>query len=182
MDLKLYHWNCNSLPPRKIELKKHLDKYQPDIVALQETFYKPNITHASFNSYVVERKDRPDGIVRAGGLSLLIHDDLSYITINFQPFQGGFLEIQGITIILKQTKLDIINIYRRPEETLRIREFMHYFRQIKNKYVICGDFNAHSAFWEPDNPEREETNGKNLIDILLRNDRMVLATPPGLPT
>ena len=96
-----------------------------------------------------------------------------------QEFEGGKLEIQGLTIISDNNKIDILNLYN-PNENISKDEFKYYFNQLNSSHIITGDFNGHHSLWD----DRQSANptGRNLADILPEFDNTSLLTPKNFPT
>ena len=63
--------------------------------------------------------------------------------------------------------MTIINLYN-PGKNLSKDEFLHYFKQCRNKFIICGDFNGHHHMWESN--KDSNITGNNLVDSVLDED------------
>ena len=120
-DLTIVQWNSRSLGRRISEFKIFLYTRKPDIVAIQETWYKSINKTPSFISYEHIRKDRINR--PAGGIMLLIRDHIQYKEKAITEYNGNkSLEVQVITVKMKNTTMDVVNIYN-PKTTLNEREF-----------------------------------------------------------
>ena len=56
-----------------------------------------------------------------------------------------------------------MNIYN-PNKSISVFDFNHYINQLANKFIIIGDYNAHSSLWESGN--RSNVTGRSIEDIL----------------
>lgn len=82
-------WNARGLcdPSKLIDLKNFLWEHKPHIVAIQETFWKPNFKPYCHN-YKVYRLDRPQQT--GGGVALLIQREVKSVQIDtpkLAPFE-----------------------------------------------------------------------------------------------
>lgn len=64
----ILQWNCRSLTSKKSDVTYLINKYNPAVLAFQETWLKPGFQFR-LSSYVCLREDRNDGY---GGVALLI--------------------------------------------------------------------------------------------------------------
>ena len=92
-NLVLVHWNCRSFP-NKLNFRKYITDTQPDIVALQETFYKEHTQKPSFPSYTPIHTHKTTG--RGGGLLLLVNNQLNFRVKQLTPYRIPNFEIQCI--------------------------------------------------------------------------------------
>lgn len=153
IDLKVVHLNAQSLADTSHNSEfKHIfasdDNYKVDIIAVSETFLKPNhpdtvVQISNFNVYRNDRKDR-----NCGGVAVFVKDSLKsrvlcYSTspypINIHTPEYIILEIE-----LRQMKILFACIYRPPKVGhMNLFEndlFTHLFNY---KYtIIAGDMNA----------------------------------------
>ena len=176
-NIRLIHWNCRSFS-NKINFKKYISDTQPDIVALQETRYRENSHKPTITSYSTLHKVRPNN-GNGGGLLLAISNSLNYRVKTLKPHPNPSIELHCIAVQLKNSEVDIVNVYA-PPNTFRKEEFMSYKKQLNKNYIICGDFNAHHETWDPGRPSNKE--GQELNEILDTDDNICIATPPGLIT
>ena len=176
--LRLVHWNCRSFS-NKINFKRYIVDTHPDIIALQETWFKDSSYKPNFQSYSTIHKVRPDN-QKGGGISFIICNTINYRLKTLKPYKNPVMEIQCITVQLKNSEVDIVNIYS-PPTTFVKKEFNHYKKQLKNKFIICGDLNAHHTTWDPEYPMINQA-GTELNQILNSDTNLCIATPPGLIT
>ena len=73
-------------------------------------------------------------------------------------------------------------MYIPPNTPLKEAELKYYIRQLSPNFIICGDLNGHHQRWEPGRDTRSNTTGNVIHSILEKNNNIILATPPNLPT
>ena len=113
-----------------------------------------------------------------GGTLILIRNDLHCMFKDLVLCDGGKLEVQCVTVFLNNYKIDLLNIYN-PNENIAYEEFTHYFSQLNQTYLICGDFNAHHDLWDDRSPSN--LSGRNLVNAAIEENCSLL-TPKNLPT
>ena len=182
IDLNLLQWNCRSLKKNLSEFKTMITNNNKiyDIIALQETWRKPKQDTPNFGPYDVIRDDRIDRA--GGGIMLLIRNTIQYLKKPLILYPQGKLQVHAISIKTDSGFLDVLNVYN-PRQILSKREFNHYLQQLRQQYIIVGDFNAHHSLWEPSKTRQPNQCGRVVSDILTEDtNRIALATPPGLHT
>ena len=128
----------------------------------------------NYTPYYVFRQNR-----QGGGLAILVRNDVSVKEKNLILFPTGNLEVQAVTIVGRDSCLDVLNVYN-PCFPIQEEEFSHYFSQMNNNCFIAGDFNAHNPLW--DSLNRCNTAGNNLAEALLKFPNICLLTPLNSPT
>ena len=82
---------------------------------------------------------------KGGGLGILIRRGVQFQDVPLTYYKDGILEAQAIRIFDKnKNPITILNIYKCPSLKLSLAEIKHYIQQLGNKFIITGDFNAHS--------------------------------------
>lgn len=128
-------------------------------------------------SFLPKHRQAPQ---RGGGLAFLVRSDLSFAPCPLVMHQGGHLEVDAVTLYLRDGRpIDILNLYN-PNEPVTSAEFTHYFSQLSRNKLILGDFNAHHPLWDPHHPSN--ICGGHLHTSLFRDLSLHLLTPPALPT
>jgi len=155
---KLFQLNCNSLRNKLPDVKCYIYSNKPEIVCFSETMYKNYEPKFGGYSCVWKHRDGP-----AGGLCILIRHDVSYKDVQFDLYPDGGLEIQIIEVGASNGNIKIANIYN-PHKNIYKPEFEHYLNILGDKFIMAGDFNAHSPIW--DIRERTNTTGRNIEEIL----------------
>ena len=164
LNFTIHQLNCNGLLSvnRAVELKLYMYSTKPDIMCLCETFIKSKSREQKFVGY-----HEPYSLYREyanrGGLSIIIKETINYKVINLQPFAGGHLECQAVTVQTEIGRVDILNLYN-PHKVVRKEEFLHYLRQLHSSCILLGDFNAHSSLWE--HGGRTDAAGRELEKLL----------------
>ena len=166
--------NCRSINTGLGELKMLIYSEKPDFVLLSETWLNNNTKFLPrFHNYRAEWKHRPTG--QGGGLGILVRRGLQYRNLDLTEYSGGVLEFQAIRIYEKSDKfIDVLGIYN-PNKNLTISEFRHYIAQLSSKYVIAGDFNAHSRLLDDQTRNHNQTG--RVIENILMNDQICINTP-----
>ena len=112
---------------------------------------------------------------------LYIKNDLKFKEKPMIP-NTSRIEVQCITIKLKNIDLDVLNVYIPPYNRFRKNYLLHYINQLSQNYIICRDFNAHSRIWEHQTNTITNSVGSAIKSILSENYHISLATPPNLIT
>lgn len=164
--LKIMHWNAEGVSNKKIELENILNQEQINVCCLQETHLNENIA-LKIRGYQCYRSDRKDR--RKGGILTLVKNNITASQI--EVYMEG-AEYQTLTLKTKNTDLHLINYYcpsDRPQalDTLPIKE----------KMIVCGDFNSHSQSWGYDHVDQR---GERLEEWQDEN-RFVLINKPSDP-
>ena len=158
--LKIMLLNCCSLIPKLGELKELIKLKQHDIYCFTETWLNKFIP--KFHNYSAEWRNREGQ--GGGGVGILIHRTLEYRNLPLIPFQNGHLEVIAIKIFINKNPVDILTLYN-PNKNVTVEEFKHYINQLADRYIIVGDFNAHSNILNS-STNRPNQTGKALEDIL----------------
>ena len=176
----IFVWNCRSLLTNIIEFKRFINQSNPHIICLCETWLKLS-DNLKFPEYNIFRKDR---FGKGGGVAIMVRRSLqSRNHNNFNYFDGGILETLVIQVQVNNTWADICSIYN-PCKNISEAEFLHYFENLSQNAIICGDFNAHHPIWSSNTNIRTRLNptGSALADVLLNSPHFTLLTPPETPT
>jgi ribonuclease HI len=170
MGTTIIQWNANSLNAHSAELKHYLSRVKilPDIICVQETFFKPD-SKFKIVGYSVEQKSRRTS--KGGGVATFIRDGIKY---NRQPSPDS-LEAVSIAIEIKQQRIIIINnIYISPNSDINIDDLQEILD--KPNSLTCGDLNAKNTLWgAPENDAR----GKIIGDLIETHDLTVLNSGGG---
>ena len=139
--LKFISMNINSIRGKQLELLAFLDFHQPHVVATQETKIESSIATSELFPetcpYSVYRKDRN---IHGGGVMLLVHKDISYMSITE----------------LFREQLDYIRTHHKGKKLPSVR--------------ILGDFNFKDIDWpdrlSKSGSTLSQSEGQILIDIM----------------
>ena len=116
----LVHWNCNSVNNKIDELKLFCVKYKPHIITLNKTDDKAQYI-LQIDKYVLIHKSRRVDKNGAGGVALLIREDLKFCSKNL--FDSLNLEICAINLTMNNKEISIISYYNPPQETFSEKIF-----------------------------------------------------------
>lgn len=126
---------------KKIQLQNLINKLNPDIISLNETYLKAK-NDLVIDGYNIIRADRQIKI--GGGAALCIK---SAITAKINPTSFSPLDkICRITIKTKNSELAIFTIYSPPKAAL-CNTFCDYATKKHKHFIIVGDFNAKNRLW-----------------------------------
>ena len=173
--LRVIQWNANGLKEDRLEeLRGHLSVYNPSVVCLCETHWKPHLS-PSFKSYNILRRDR---ITRGGGgVALLIHKSLRFSQTDFPSTEN--LETIGATISTQSGLVDVVSTYC-PHGDCSEEELNDLIGSLKDDFILAGDFNAHHPLWE--RHSRPNRCGRAIADALSDEPNLSLITPKDLGT
>jgi hypothetical protein len=113
--LTFLQFNCNGIQNSRTELQDFVLKNHVKVAAIQETKLNVKSKQPSFQDYTLVRRDRPTG--RGGGLAFLVHHSVRYTDIDtsvFIPQNDQVMELQGITVVIKDVSLNVFKIYVPP--------------------------------------------------------------------
>ena len=148
-----------------VEIKLLVYHAKPDFVAFCETWLKHKTP--KFVDYSCVWKNRVTTV--GGGLGFIVRRGLQYQQIDLVPYNEGILEVMAIRIFENNnSKIDILNIYN-PNQNLTINEIKFYISQLGEKYIILGDFNAHSIILD-DKVRNSNFTGKTVEKMELEEE------------
>ena len=163
--------NCQSLNNKLFDVKLMIHVLKPDFVALSETWISRHIP--KFYNYQAEWLHRTDRL--GGGLGMLIRRGIQYQYHNLNHFSGGVLEYQAIKLHLQdQSSLIVFSIYN-PNKNVTLDEIEFYINQLGNKYLIIGDFNAHTPMLTSKSVRRDITG--RTVEQMIADTDCCLVTP-----
>jgi hypothetical protein len=132
-----------------------LKNSQHKIVFLSETWFDENFADSSLGlpEYQIFRCDR-DG--RAGGVAILVSNDLVSSVVEI-PNLGGFrYELCAVDVSNATQSLRVVCLYRPPgynlEQTRGLFRALEELIDNCSSFVICGDFNLPEMSWSPPLP------------------------------
>ena len=163
--------NCQSLNNKLFDIKLLIHVLRPDFVALSETWVTRHVPKVyNYQAEWVHRFDR-----QGGGLGMLIRRGIQYQLHNLNHYPDGVLEYQAIKIHLQdQSSLIVFSIYN-PNKNVTSDEIEFYINQLGNKYVIIGDFNAHSPVLSSRCTRRDHTG--QTVERMISEMDCCLVTP-----
>ena len=133
------HLNIRSIinETKQLQLRNLINKYNPDIISINETFLKPQkcLEIDGYNIIRSDRLNRP-----GGGAALCIKNNLPHKEI----YLGNMIKNDnacGLTIKSSSHTTAIFSIYSPPKEPLNLPLFDHIAKSHKH-FIILGDLNA----------------------------------------
>jgi ribonuclease HI len=173
-EIKIIELNCKSIMGKVPEIQKLINLERPDILCLSETWLQANDREPHLHGYSAIWKHRQG---RGGGLGIIIESSLQYEPVNIRLFPNGKWEILAIKINLGNSKewICILNVYN-PNQNVTKEEMKYYMDQLGNKFIIMGDFNAHTPVLDNTYHNYRNAAGKALEDLLIE-ENIILINP-----
>ena len=169
-------WNANGLANKLNDFKNYIYNKSPQIICINETHLKEKHNPRLIN-YIMLRKDRGDGY---GGLAIFYHKSLAVRAHQLNLFNEGEMEAMSIQYNYNDRWSTLILLYN-PCKNIKEEEFLHYFNQIEEVGIICGDLNAHHKSWEKQT-SRPNTTGVSLFNSLSQSTNLSLLNPSDFKT
>ena len=172
-NLSVFQWNCRSLSTNFHYLQQYISENQHPILcltSLNQNWKKLPQIQGYFYPPVFSCKEIGGKI----GAAIYIRNDLEYIN-QPSPIPKNYEDVYSIAVKVKVSKTMHINIVSAYFNKGPNDDNINWLRNLDKteKYIITGDFNAHSPLW--DKNATSVTNKKfvdNIIDsglILLNN-------------
>lgn len=167
MTLNVIQWNINGYTNNYGELQILIKKYNPKIIALQETHIHnyPNIPiPINYSFYHLNTST-----TRYGGVALLIHNSLKHEKIN-TPSDFDALRCA----ITSKQNFCITTAYIPPNKNFSTTNLQNMFADTGMPYLITGDFNGSHTIWGASKTNKKgETifNFLNDSNLILLNDK-----------
>lgn len=172
MKFKIVQWNLCSFQEQSNHLKLLIAKYNPDVLALQETRFKSQ-EHSNISSFHCYFKNRTSA---AGGVAVYIKSSLSVkqILIN-SPF-----EVVAVRVLC-DTEITICNIYLPPNSnsfTVDKSDIEAIINQLPTPFILIGDVNAMNIIWG----NSKNCNRGKIIENILDTHSNISLLNTGEPT
>jgi hypothetical protein len=169
-NLKIVHWNCNSIGNKKELLGEYLHRYKPHIVSLNETkldVYEANLV-LRFTGYESIIKSRSHAVSSGGGVAILVRSNIEYsIVKNYECFD---IELVAVKLSLHGKNVIAISLYNLPTCSIESGLWTQ-LQNSKEDFILCRDLNCRSKIVGCAGSNK---NGEILEDIILENDFVVL--------
>lgn len=169
MDCQIIQWNCRSIVPKKSDLIYLINKFNPLIIVLSETWLKPGYIFG-ISGFTCIREDRADGY---GGVAILVKNTVSFSQITFPPRNRDDINIVGVYV----DNITIISVYLSKPSIAAFDEIKLLLSSIHTPFLLLGDFNSHHQSW---GSTITNSDGEYLLEILDSFNLCVLNT--GAPT
>lgn len=183
-NFQVLQWNCRSLKSNITYLLHHLNSHNYDVLLLQSLNVIPSkIPYiAGFYYPPIIKARSTDNIIQT---AIFIREKLTYID-NSSTLNINATDIYACSATIKVNGSFIINVasvYLPKGPNDQNTEWMRIFSfddQLNGKWLIGGDFNAHSPFWEK-KCELCSNNRfvENIVDsnLILLNDGSITRIP-----
>ncbi|GBN08031.1 hypothetical protein AVEN_8247-1 [Araneus ventricosus] len=151
-------WNWRGIKNKFSDLKDIINSHQPSIIALQETYLKPEDT-ISLKHYNLLHKHGIGNRI-SGGVALLISNSFpsSPLTLN--------TSLQAIAVqIHTHSLITVCSLYLSPNTPVDQVCFNNLVTLLPEPFIILGDMNGQSTFGTP-----PDTNNRGLQIEKLLND------------
>ena len=120
------------------------------------------------DNYNVIHKTRNSGKNGAGGVALLIREDINFSECKI--FDNLEIEICAVNIMINKNEVCVLSYYNPPLKELSEKVF-EILKETKTKFILMGDLNAKTTLWEA---EINNSNGDTLDEIILNNDCLIM--------
>lgn len=166
--LKVVHWNCNSLYGKIEEFKLYLKQFEPDFVSLNEIKLNVYMANLIFNGIVGYQCIYKCRNSNGGGVAMLIKNTIQFEKCDeIERFED---EIVGVSFKFDQVNAYIFSYYNPPTQSLN-KDIFNFVQEKFENYLICGDLNARTRAI---GCIGKNNNGNILEDILLSNNCSVI--------
>lgn len=171
--LKIVHWNANGITKRINELGAFIFSNKPDIILLNETHLKSNLS-LKIPNYITYRNDLPQirGSPAHGGTAILVHRKIVHQQIDTNT------KLQSTSILIKiSNKTTLISSVYKPPSSPLLTSDLDLLINSADNFIIAGDLNSKHPLW---NSRKTNAAGSILYSHLLQNDYAIFA--PDTPT
>lgn len=150
---RILQWNCHSITNKKSDLIFLINKHNPSILSVSETWLRPG-SNFKLSRYVDVRSDRQDGF---GGVGLFLKNNInfSYVTV---PSHNSF-DIVAVRV----NNFTIVSIYIPSPTKSIISSVISIIKSLPKPLLVLGDFNCHHTVW---GSELSNSTGSFLLDSL----------------
>ena len=155
---KILRWNCRGIWANYEKLLLILNKSNPKVVCLQETFLKDNnqlnIKHFQPCNHLFK-----DGYRVSGGVSILVKKDITHQQINIDS------ELQVITVKTTLHKpVNICSLYVPTHDPINDQKLNKPIEQISKPHILQGDLNSHNTIWGCLQTNKKGTDHEKVIN------------------
>ena len=165
MPNSIIQWNCRGIRANYEELQLLLEKYNPKVVCLQETFIKEN-NQMNINNYQAYNYLHKDGLRASGGVSIFVRKDVPQNQIRIDRD----LQVIAVKVTLHKS-INICSIYIPPHDPINESKLNKLIEQIPKPHILLGDFNSHNTVW---GCLQNNKKGKDLENIINSNNLCTL--------
>lgn len=136
--MQILQWNSQSICNKKHDLIYLINKYSPFLVALSETWLRPQAT-LKFSGYKSIREDRSDGY---GGVAIMIKKGYPYSVVDL-PVHSVNISVIAVNVC----NICFVSIYFPRPTTGMFAELNHILSVLPKPFIVLGDLNCHHKAW-----------------------------------
>lgn len=172
-------WNCCSISDKRDDLLLLIEKYKPNIIALNETWFSAN-TSFSIPGFKIARKDRQ---TRGGGVLLAFANDL---IVTYETIKTHYEFVSCRIRLSDRSSISVASIYLpSPSFNVSLLHMRQAIEQMETPRIILSDFNSHGTDWGCSYNDRRSHMLTNVFDecdlTVLNTDAITrVAAPPAL--
>ena len=105
------------------------------------------------------------------GTAIYIHNKLIYTKVQTNSSE---LQLSGVKLHMnKDDNFDLYNIYNQPSCNYNLQNLSNIIPNIKENFLLVGDFNAHNPLWNSNITECD-TNGLKVEQVMANNNLCIL--------
>ena len=159
-NITILQWNIRGIKKNMPELQILIEKYNPNIICLQETKTTNNNQIEIKNYSLHYNPAQPSNTNPSGGLAIYVKNKMtqSYIPL---PNTSNFIATK---ITHNNKTISICNSYIKPNNILKVNEIQSILKHIPKPLILLGDFNGHSQLW---GDKKKNAQGKEIENLIL---------------
>ena len=180
--LRVVQWNARWISTNIKYLRQFLDEYTPHVISIQSlgvNFYNLPKLNGYFYPPVTNIPENKNGKLHT---ALYMRDDTQYVPI-LSPIPKESIDAYGSAITLKLNNLSDINIAsvyypKGPNNTTQ--KWLDEIDIDKKLWLITGDFNCHSPYWDKHSNHCSNTEFEGKIitsNLVILNDGRITRVP-----
>lgn len=160
------HWNAHGLRSRLPEIQLLANRYNPCVMALQETMAKETDLPRNYLGGRYKWYIKPHTNATIHGVGLAVREDIPHKVVQLETE----LETIAVTISFPFV-LTIASVYMAPRNRVGLESnvigmLQDVVRQLPAPYVIVGDLNAHHPSWGSHKVDVRGERLRQLLDML----------------
>jgi exonuclease III len=138
------NWNANGLKKQRNSFAAFLSHHNVDIACVSET-HLINSDTIKFSGYKIYRYDRPLNRRPAGGVAIIIRNNIKY---NQMPIISDLrsLEVIAISLTINNKLITLISAYQSPSKPMYTKDYETIFSK-NNNIILLGDLNSKHSNW-----------------------------------